>query len=230
MKKKQFKEFYTKISVIVAAYNQEKFIGRCVRSLLHQTLPQTDYEIIIVNDGSEDLTGYALDLFCDPFDSIVQVLTNETNRGLPASLNRAIKKANSEFVVRVDADDFVNSNFLNFLYSYIDMNKNVDAVACDYLLIDDKENELRRCNCLEEPIACGILFRKAHLMQIDLYDESFLYNEEREMRIRFEKKYSIDRLNIPLYRYRRHEKNMTKNTIEMKKHLKKIEKKHTDKT
>ena len=51
------------VSVIVAAYNQEKFIGRCLRSLLDQTLPKDSYEIIVVNDGSTDRTSYALDLF-----------------------------------------------------------------------------------------------------------------------------------------------------------------------
>ena len=49
------------------------------------------------------------------------------------------KKSKSEFIVRVDADDYVNSNYLNLLKLYLEFNKNVDAVACDYLLIDDKE-------------------------------------------------------------------------------------------
>ncbi len=45
-----------KVSVIVAVYNQEQFIGRCLRSLLHQTMPQEHYEIIVINDGSTDKT------------------------------------------------------------------------------------------------------------------------------------------------------------------------------
>ena len=57
------KESKPKISVIVATYNQEKFIGRCLRSLLHQTLPHTDYEIVVINDGSSDKTGFALNYF-----------------------------------------------------------------------------------------------------------------------------------------------------------------------
>ena len=105
-----------KISVIVAAYNQEQFIGRCLRSLLHQTLPHDDYEIIVVDDGSTDNTSYALELFCDPFESVVKVLTNKKNLGLPASLNRAIRKASAPFIVRVDSDDYVNSEFLKILH------------------------------------------------------------------------------------------------------------------
>ena len=97
-----------KISVIVAVYNQEHYIGRCLRSLLHQTLHHSDYEIIVVNDGSIDRTSYALDLFCDPFESIVKVLTNKANQGLPSSLNKALKVARAPYIVRVDSDDFVN--------------------------------------------------------------------------------------------------------------------------
>lgn len=67
--------------MIVAAYNQEKFIGRCLRSLLHQTIPHENYEIIVVNDGSTDRTPYALELFHDA----IRPITNETNLGLPAS-------------------------------------------------------------------------------------------------------------------------------------------------
>ena len=85
------------VSVIVAAYNQDRFIGRCLRSLLHQTIPHDDYEIIVVNDGSTDKTAYALELFCDPKYSTVKVITNETNLGLPASLNRAIREARAEY-------------------------------------------------------------------------------------------------------------------------------------
>ena len=81
-----------RVSVLVAAYNQERFIERCLRSLLHQSIPHDDYEIIVVNDGITDKTTYALELFCDPKYSKVKVITNETNLGLPASLNRSIRK------------------------------------------------------------------------------------------------------------------------------------------
>ena len=170
------KESKLKISVIVATYNQEKFIGRCLRSLLHQTLPHAEYEIVVINDGSNDKTGFALELFCDHNDSIVKVLTNKSNVGLPSSLNRGLENAKGKYIVRVDSDDFVNTNFLNFLLCYIETNKSADAVACDYLLLDDRENELKRCNCEKEPIACGILFKKEHLFNIGLYDEKFLKN------------------------------------------------------
>ena len=215
-----------KVSVIVAVYNQERFIGRCLRSLLHQTLPHSAYEIIVVNDGSTDKTGYALELFCDPSDSVVRVLTNKENLGLPASLNRGINIAQAPYIVRVDSDDFVNTNFINFLYFYMENNITADAVACDYLLLNDTEEVLQQFNCQTQPIACGIMFRKEQLLDIGLYDEKFRCHEERELRIRFEKKYTIHRLSLPLYRYRRHENNITNNQEEMEQYYNKLVDKH----
>ena len=200
------------VSVIVAAYNQEKFIGRCLRSLLHQTMSQKSYEIIVIDDGSTDLTSYALELFqdgCNKSNQCIEVLVNKDNLGLPASLNRGIRAARAPYIVRVDSDDYVNTDFLNFMYSFLDMNQHIDAVACDYLTVNDVEEVIHRHNCMENPIACGIMFRKQHLMEIGLYDEDFRCNEERDLRIRFEKKYTISKLEMPLYRYRQHDNNMT---------------------
>ena len=81
-----------KVSVIVAAFNQENYIGRCLRSLLNQTLPFERYEVVVVDDGSYDRTPYALRLFTDRFDSPIRVITNEQNLGLPASINLGIQK------------------------------------------------------------------------------------------------------------------------------------------
>jgi len=209
--------------VIVAAYNQEKFIGRCLRSLLHQTIPHEDYEIIVVNDGSTDRTPYALELF----HNAIHPITNETNLGLPASINRGIMAARSEYIVRVDSDDYVNLNFLNFLHFYLDQNRYADAVACDYFLVDDAEEILERANCMDHPIACGIMFRKQQLIDIGMYDESFRCHEDRDLRIRFEKKYSISRLELPLYRYRRHENNITNDVEAMEHHRQNLIRKHS---
>ena len=154
------------ITVLVPIFNQEKYIGRCLRSLLSQNYNENLYEIIVINDGSIDRTSYALDLF----KGDIKIIKNKKNLGLPASLNLGIKKSKSEFIVRVDSDDYVNSNFLNVLKLYLEFNKNIDAVACDYLRINDKEKVLSRENCLKKPIGCGIMFKKKQLIKIGMYD------------------------------------------------------------
>ena len=215
-----------KISVIIPTYNQEKYIGRCIRSLLEQNIPREDYELIIINDASIDKTEYAIGLFRKPNSNFIRYLSNEINQGLPASINRGIKVAKGKYIVRVDSDDFVNKNFLNFLQLYQETNPESDAVACDYLVLDDNENVIERKNATEFPIACGIMFKKEHLLEIGMYDEKFIYNEEKELRIRFCKKYKIENLKIPLYRYRLHANNITKNVKEMKRYDDLIIEKH----
>ncbi len=127
------------ISVIVPVFEGERFIGRCLRSLLHQTLSRDKYQIIVINDGSTDRTRYALDLFKED----IKIINNKKNLGLPKSLNKGIISSNSNFIVRVDSDDYVNTHFLEILSEYLIQNEEadeyMDAVACDYTLVDDVE-------------------------------------------------------------------------------------------
>jgi glycosyltransferase involved in cell wall biosynthesis len=193
------------ISVIIPAYNAERFIGRAIRSVLSQTVALGEFEVIAVDDASEDRTAYALDLF----KGDISVHQNPTHLGLPATLNYAVRAARGKYIVRVDADDYVRSDYLYILQQFLEDNTYMDAVACDYLVVDDAENVVDRCNCLERPIGCGIMFRTDHLIDIGLYDADFLMHEDRDLRLRFLRKYSIHRVELPLYRYRRHASNMT---------------------
>jgi len=177
---------------------------------------------LVVNDGSNDKTEYALELFKED----ITIIHNSKNIGLPGSLNKAIQKTKTPYFIRVDADDFVSKNFLLFLYEFISQNRYMDAVACDYNLVNNEENVLSRENCINNPIACGIMFNKDQIIKIGLYDENFLLHEERDLRIRFLKRYNIHRLELPLYRYRKHENNMTNNKNDMDYHMSNLEKKH----
>ena len=197
------------ITVIVPAYNQEKYIGRCIRSLLSQKLKKNLFEIIIIDDKSNDNTLKVIDVY----KKNLIVIKNKTNLGLPKSLNLGIKKAKSNFIVRVDSDDYVNEEFLSIIIKFSKLNPEIDAFACDYYKVDDNEKIIEKVNCLKKPIGCGIIFKTHHLIDIGLYDEDFLINEERDLRIRFEKKYTIQRIALPLYRYRQHENSLTKNKL-----------------
>ena len=211
-----------KVTVIVTAYNEELFIGRCMRSLLSQKFPWVDYEIVVVDDGSTDRTPYALELFRED----VVLIRNESTLGLPASLNKAIKKVRSPYLVRVDADDYVSRNFLNFLFTFIQQNPYMHAVSCDYNLVNDEGDVIERKNCMDEPIACGIIFKTADILDVGMYDENFRLHEERDLRIRFLQKFNIHRLELPLYRYRKHEGNSTNDSEAMVFHMDLLKSKH----
>lgn len=210
------------VSVVVPVYNQDRYISRCLRSLLNQNFPNDKFEIIVVNDGSTDKTSAALHSFNDD----ITLIDLDENVGLPSALNQAIRTAQAPYLVRVDADDYVNEYFLTILYMFLAENRYMDAVACDYLLVNEREEVLERRSCLIDPIACGIMFRTDCLIDIGLYDESFLLHEERDLRIRFLKKYAITHVEVPLYRYRRHEKNLTNNSSAAEYHLSMLIEKH----
>jgi len=210
------------ISILIPVHNGEKYIGRCIRSALKQTHNDDDYEIIVVNDASTDKTLTAL----EPYRDSIRIINNEKQLGLPATLNIAIKSAIGQYIVRLDSDDYVHNEYINILSMHLNMNHSIDAIACDYLLVDDDENVLTYMDCESDPIACGIMFRIEHLIEIGLYDENFLSCEDEDFRLRYEKKYNIDRVKLPLYRYRRHSENMTNNKEQMEYYKNELRSKH----
>ncbi len=209
------------VSVVIPAYNAERYIGRAIRSILNQRF-SGDYEVIVVNDASTDRTSYAVELFADA----IRAIHNPNNLGLPGSLNVGIKAARGKYLVRLDADDYVSDDYVAILYRFLELNPHMDAVACDYYLVNDSEEIIARRSCEHDPIGCGIMFRIDHLIDIGLYDDRFLMHEDRDLRLRFLKKYKIHRIELPLYRYRRHESNMTNNRTTWEQYSEALTSKH----
>lgn len=196
------------LSIIIPAFNAEKYIERCLRSLEAQSMDQSAFEVIVIDDGSIDATSQIIKA---KFKS-VRLISRQENLGLPYSVNEGIKIANSRYIVRVDSDDFVHEKFLEYLLFSASENQEYDAICCDYINVDDREIRINKVNSLEEPIACGILFKSSVLIELGLYDEKMLFNEEKDLMHRFkEKGFKIMRLPLPLYRYRKHENNLSSN-------------------
>jgi glycosyltransferase involved in cell wall biosynthesis len=189
----------------MAAHNEERFIERALRSCVNQSSPPDAFRVVVVDDGSTDATRR----IAESFGGNVDVISNGSQLGLPASLNRGLKHTHTRFVVRVDADDYVHQDFIRILALHLDLNPHMDAVACDYFTVDAHEEHLEHVNCLERPIGCGVMFRKDLLVELGLYDESFLMAEDLDLRLRFERRWNISRVELPLYRYRLHGENMT---------------------
>lgn len=213
------------ISIIITAYNYERYVERAIRSCLDQSLVNSNAcEIIVVNDCSQDNTEQILENYADD----IKVYNLEKNVGLAAARNFGIKKAKGQFVVFLDADDYIHRDLLYTQKLFLEQNSKIDAVSTDYFLVDEKGNHIRHVNAEKEPIACGIMFRKDFLYDIGLYDEDFRAREEEDLRIRWSKKYNIYNLVLPLYRYRMHETNLTKNDEKMSKYKQKLQEKYTN--
>lgn len=195
-----------KVSVIIPCFNSDKFLERALRSCFDQMFEKNDIEIIVINDGSSDNTHFISQQF---YDSITYI-NNIENLGLPYSLNVGIRMSKSQFVIRLDSDDYFHNDALKILILYLESNPECMAVACDYLLVDALGRVEKRVNCEEQPIGCGVMFRKDALAEVGLYNEEFFMAEEVDLKLRFEAHgWTFDRLPIDLYRYRKHDNNMT---------------------
>lgn len=198
-----------KVTVCIPTHNRDYYLGRCLRSILNQNFSKKSYEIIVVNDGSTDKT----DLVLNSFQGEIKIIKNKKKIGLSKSLNKAIIESSGKYFLRLDSDDYVNENYINILFNILDFNRNTfDGVKCDYYLVDEKENIIKRVNSEKKPIACGILFKTKDLFEVGMYNEKIKIFEEIDLirKLNKKKKFNIFRIPIPLYRYRMHRKNMTK--------------------
>jgi len=196
-----------KVSVIVTNYNYDKWIRRCIRSLLNQNF--NNYEIIIIDDYSTDNSkNILLEYSSNPK---VKTVFNPTNMGVGASSTIGAKKALGKYIVRVDADDYVHEDFLKCLYLWASFN-NSHAVACDYQEVDFNENVSSTYSQTQEPLACGILYRTDILEYLNFWDSNLRINEDIDMLKKFKKEFKLEYLKIPLYRYFKHENSLTKTT------------------
>lgn len=211
------------ISVIVTCYNYGRYLERCLRSLFNQNYGHTyTYEVVIIDDCSEDNTSSVCHKFSSKFDNVV-CMRNIKNIGLQASCNLAIGISNGRYLVRVDADDYVSRHFLFFLKYALDKSRAYQAFSCDYVEVNEFEENIRVVNAIAEEIACGVMYRKEFLTESGCYDEQFKYREGHELNQRFRRKYKIGHLPIPLYFARKHSSNRSdKNIKEIKKFDRKL--------
>ena len=122
-----------KISVIVAVYNIEKYVGRCIESILNQSY--SELQIILVDDGSTDESGK----ICDDYaikDLRIQVIHQE-NQGLSMARNTGIQYAEGAWLSFIDGDDIIHPQFIEILHRAIYSSSSQIAI-CDYLKGDDQ--------------------------------------------------------------------------------------------
>lgn len=103
-----------KVSVIVPVYNAEKYLNKCISSIANQTMK--DIEILAVNDGSTDNSLEILDSLSSMYKGKLKVF-NKTNGGAGSARNLALEHANGDFIKFVDADDYIDLNILDKMYT-----------------------------------------------------------------------------------------------------------------
>lgn len=127
--------FEYKVSVIVPVYNCDQYIDSCMNSLLNQTLPINEFEIIFINDGSTDKSREK----CEQYEKIYNnvVVVNKENGGVSSARNIGIKIAKGKYLLYLDSDDEITANTLEKVSSYFDsVYDNIDI--CTYKIVSIK--------------------------------------------------------------------------------------------
>lgn len=121
------------ISVIVPIYNVEKYLSKCIESIINQTYK--DLEIILVDDGSTDSSGKICDEFATK-DNRIKVI-HKNNGGVSSARNQGLDKANGDYIAFVDSDDYIEKDMYEKMINII--NKyGVDIVSCNYNHVNGK--------------------------------------------------------------------------------------------
>ena len=116
-----------KVSIIVPVYNVEKYLDKCLKSLVNQTLK--DIEIIVVNDGTKDNSQKIIDKYVKKYPKLVKSYIKE-NGGLSSARNYGLKYAKGKYIAFVDSDDYVETNMYQKLYDKA-VEKDFDMVVCN---------------------------------------------------------------------------------------------------
>jgi len=215
------------ISVVLPVYNGEKFLYKAIQSILTQSF--TDFELIIINDGSTDST-----------DTIIQSVTdvriiyvkNEVKKGLVYSLNKGIDLAKGKYIARMDADDICLPERFSRQRSFLETHEDIALVASTVIFINEKDQETGVWDLDRKAISSADIkkimpFKNciAHpsVMMRSGYAKAFGYRrrqrniEDYDLWLRFlNRGYSIAKIEEPLLLYRMHSESITEKNLKSK--------------
>lgn len=162
-----------KVSVVVPVYNSEKYLNKCLDSVINQTLHEI--EIICINDGSTDGSADILDSYAKK-DSRLKIITQE-NQGLSTTRNNGIKISRGEYISFVDSDDWIDEDFLEKLY-YSAKNSNADIAVCSIVKI--KNNKPKKLFTIKNKIQATKTIDKYKICKLprSCYVVNRLYKKE----------------------------------------------------
>ena len=193
------------ISVICPIYNEEKYIVRCLESILRQDYPMDDIEVLLVDGMSSDETRSKIKPYCDKY-KFIHVLDN-THRTVPYAMNIGIKAAKGDVIIRLDAHAIYPENYFSKLVRYLnELNADNVGAVCKTLPAKDSPKCKAIAAALSSAFGMGNSYFRigaAQIMQVDtvpfgcyrrnvfdkigLYDNELIRNQDDELNARLKK-------------------------------------------
>lgn len=178
------------VSVIVPVYNVEKFLCRCLSSIINQSLK--NIEIICINDGSTDKSAKILKEFGHKDERIIVI--NQKNQGISATRNNGIKMAQGEFISFIDSDDWIDTNFLEKLYNaakenHCDIacggiirlhkfNKKIFLKHDKQIISENLQEKLELCDVPDKSYVWNKIYKASELKRTDLkFNVGMIYED-----------------------------------------------------
>lgn len=200
------------ISVVMAVYNGGDYLSYAIESILQQTW--SDFEFIIINDGSKDKTAFILDKYAKQ-DPRIKIISRE-NRGLVASLNEGLDESKADLIARMDADDIALYTRFAYQYDFLKNNKDVVCVGSDPIIIDEDGDELIHLKTpskdedIQQKLLAGhcpiehpsVMFRKDVAVKLGGYRKEFETAEDYDLWLRMGEIGKLANINKPLIKYR----------------------------
>lgn len=204
------------ISVVMPVYNSGQFLNQAIESILDQTY--TDYEFIIINDGSTDDTE---SLILSYSDSRIKYFKNSANLGIVASLNKGIELASGKFLARMDADDVSLRERFEKQLHFMESNPEIAACGSQAFYINIMGTKIGQSSLpvQDDDIKARLLFRNTFIHPSTFfrtkivkeigYNPDYHYAEDYYLLAQISRKHSVGNLCDPLLLYRIHDGNTT---------------------
>ena len=208
-----------KVTVYVPCRQYRRFLAECLHSLVRQTL--SDWEVILIDDASTDGSVELMEAFRARFPERVRVMANAQVRGLRANANAALELARGEYVMRLDADDYLDENALLVLATYLDRHPGIGLVYPNWTYIDDdggfigQERRKRLWDEAQVPDlpahgACTMVRRRV-LKAIGGYDTDLTAQDGHELWLKTLYRHGVASVETPLFFYRQHTGSLSDN-------------------
>lgn len=205
-----------KVSVVMSVYNGEKYLREAVESILSQTFK--DFEFIIINDASTDNTSKIVNSFND---QRIRILHNRKRLGLTKSLNKGIRKAQGEYIARMDADDVSLSKRLKEQVKFMDKNPKIGACGTAIKVIGNTQytfyppinnDQIKATLLFENCIAHSSAIIRANIFTQDklYYNTKYLQSQDYNLWVRISKRYQLANLDRILVLHRVHNSQISK--------------------
>lgn len=190
------------LSIIIPAYNVEKYISRCLESILSQDVDEKSYEVIVINDGSKDHTEDIVKRYTNSYSNVK--LINQVNQGASVARNTGLRVAQGELIWFVDADDAVTNDSLKRVPEYFRLYPHADFLLFDrYQCYEDYKNPQyfniwggvkeiygkalsreKAVSKLRTAVNWHFVYRRDYLLRHDLYLYPGIINEDDEFEFR----------------------------------------------